>query len=412
MAVQVRPLDVEKIRQDFPILDRKVHGQPLRYLDNAATTQKPRLVLTALRDYYEQTNANVHRGIHTLAEEATNAYEGVRERIARFLGIESRGIVFTRNTTEAINLVARSWVEPRLRPGDEILLTEMEHHSNLVPWIMLARRTGAILRHLPITDEGHLDLTQLDKLLTPKTRLVSVIHASNVLGTINPVQKIAEAAHAQGAKILVDAAQSIPQMPVNLAELGVDFAAFSSHKMLGPTGIGILWGRADLLEEAEPMLGGGEMIREVQLETATWNELPWKFEAGTPNVADAIAFGAALDYLEAVGMDAIRSHEIELACYALQRLGELEGLKIYGPPKPGDRTGVISFYDERIHPHDLATMLDLRGVAVRAGHHCAQPLMRRLGVPATARASFYLYNDKADVDALIEALREARSYFG
>ncbi|MBD3162848.1 MAG: SufS family cysteine desulfurase [Candidatus Eisenbacteria bacterium] len=413
MSVSIERLDVRRIRSDFPILGREVHGHALRYLDNAATTQKPRAVLDALRDYYERHNSNVHRGVHTLAQEATEAYEGVRTRLGRFLGgVEPRGIVFTRNTTEAINLVARSIVEPRIGSGDEILLTEMEHHSNLVPWIQLAKRTGARLRHVPITEDGRLDLDAFDDLLTDRTKLVAFAHASNVLGTINPVERIAERARAKGALTLLDAAQSIPHMPVDARELGVDLLAASAHKMLGPTGVGFLWGRPELLEEAEPMLGGGEMILEVHLDRATWADLPQKLEAGTPNVGDVVAFGAALNYLEAAGLAAIRAHEVELTGYALERLRSLENLRVYGPEDPEHRSGVISFYDETIHPHDLATMLDLRGIAIRAGHHCAQPLMRRLGVPATSRASFYLYNERADVDALVEGLEEARSYFG
>ncbi len=412
-GVMQRELNVAAIRGDFPILSREVHGRRLVYLDNAATTQKPRIVLDALARYYEHTNANVHRGIHTLAEEATAAYEAVRARTARFLGApDPRGVVFTRNATEGINLVARSWVEPRLTQGDEIVLSEMEHHSNLVPWIILAKRTGAVLRHIPITDQGHLDLTRLDAMITPRTRLVSVTHASNVLGTINPIAEIAAAAHAHGVRLLVDGAQSVPQMPVDARALGADFLVFSAHKMVGPTGVGVLWARPELLEEAEPMLGGGEMIREVRLDDATWNEIPWKFEAGTPNVGGVVAFGAALEYLEGLGMDAIRAHEVELTRYALGRLSDLERLRVYGPPEAEARTGVVSFSDESIHPHDLATILDLYGVAIRAGHHCAQPLMRRLGVPATARASLYLYNDRSDVDALVAGLLEARSYFG
>jgi cysteine desulfurase / selenocysteine lyase len=408
-----RMLDVARIQKDFPILARMVHDRRLVYLDNAATTQKPRVVIDAIQRYYEETNANVHRGIHTLANEATTAYEEVREHVARFLGgVDARGVVFTRNATEAINLVARSWLEPRIRAGDEILLTEMEHHANLVPWIMLAKRTGAVLRHIPITDDGRLDLGKLPDLLTSRTRFVSVVHASNVLGTINPVEEIARLAHARGVPILIDAAQSAPHMPVDPAAIGADFLAFSAHKMLGPTGVGVLWGRPELLEQAEPMLGGGEMIREVRLDDATWNDIPWKFEAGTPNIADVIAFGPALDYLEGLGLDAIRSHEIDLNRYALERLASVPGIKIHGPAEPEARTGVLSFYDDVIHPHDIATILDLYGVAVRAGHHCAQPLMRRLGVPATARASFYIYNDRADVDALVAALVEARAYFG
>jgi cysteine desulfurase / selenocysteine lyase len=409
----VRELNVERIREDFPILKREVHGHRLVYLDNAATTQKPQAVLDALRHYYERTNANVHRGIHTLADEATEAYEAVRARTARFIGADDlRGVLFVRNATEAINLAARAWAEPRVKPGDEILLTEMEHHSNLVPWIMLAKRTGAVLRHLPITDDGHLELGSLGEMITARTRLIALTHASNVLGTINPIAEIVAVAHQRGVKVLVDGAQSVPHLPVNVASLGIDFLAFSAHKMAGPTGVGVLWGRPELLEEAEPVLGGGEMIREVRLDDATWNEIPWKFEAGTPNVADVVAFGTAMDYLDAVGMDAIRAHEVEITRYALERLGAIDRLTLHGPANAAERTGVVSFYDDAVHPHDLATILDLQGVAVRAGHHCAQPLMKRLGVVATARASFYIYNDRADVDALVAAIGEARSYFG
>lgn len=406
-------IDIARVRADFPILEREVHGKRLVYLDNAATTQKPRAVIETLDQYYERSNANVHRGIHTLADEATQAYEEARGKVARFIGAsDARGIVFTRNATEAINLVARSYVEPRLIPGDEILLTEMEHHANLVPWIMLAKRTGAVLRHIPIAGDGRLDLRRLPELLTERTRFVSVIHASNVLATINPVEDIAAAAHARGAKVLVDVAQTAPHMPVDVSKLGADFVVFSAHKMLGPMGIGVLWGRPNLLEETEPMLGGGEMIREVRLDAATWNEIPWKFEAGTPNVGDAIAFGAAIEYLENLGMEAVREHEIDLNRYALERMAEIPGIAIHGPSEPEARTGLVSFADETVHPHDLATILDMYGVAVRAGHHCAQPLMRRLGVPATARASFYIYNDRSDIDCLITAIAEARAYFG
>lgn len=406
-------LDVAAIRGDFPILERQVHGHRLVYLDNAATTQKPRAVLDALRRYYETMNANVHRGIHTLAGEATEAYENVRERVASFLGgTDARGIVFTRNATEALNLVARSWVEPRVKEGDEILLTEMEHHSNLVPWILVAKKTGARLRHIPIDDQGRLAIDRLGDMVSDRTRVIAVTHASNVLGTINPVRVIADFARPRGIPVVVDGAQSLPHLPVDVNALGADFLAFSSHKMAGPTGVGVLWGRTELLEQMEPLYGGGEMIREVRLDDATWNEIPWRFEAGTPNIADVIAFGAALEYLERIGMHAIRRHEVELTSYAMRRMGELEGMRVFGPADAEQRTGVVSFYDDFVHPHDVATALDLYGVAVRAGHHCAQPLMRRLGVPATARASFYIYNDTADVDAMIDALKEARSYFG
>jgi cysteine desulfurase / selenocysteine lyase len=408
-----RELNVGKIREDFPILARQVNGHRLVYLDNAATTQKPVAVLDALRHYYEHTNANIHRGIHTLANEATEAYEGVRANVARFIGADDpRGVLFFRNATEAINVAARAWVEPRVKAGDEILLTEMEHHSNLVPWIMLANRTGVVLRHLLVKDDGHLDLSRLSETITPRTRLLAVTHASNVLGTINPIAEIAAIAHERGVKVLVDGAQSVPHLPVHVAELGADFLAFSAHKMAGPTGVGVLWGRPELLEEAEPVFGGGEMIREVRLDGATWNDIPWKFEAGTPNIADVVAFGAALEYIRGIGMDAIRAHEVELTRYALGQIRAIDRITVHGPERAEERTGVVSFYDDLVHPHDLATVLDLYGVAVRAGHHCAQPLMKRLGVVATARASFYIYNDRADVDALVSALGEARAYFG
>ena len=407
-------LNVSRIRKDFPILERKVHGRRLVYLDNAATSQKPACVLAALDRYYRTMNANIHRGIHTLAEEATAAYEGTRKRVAAFLGnVDVHGVVFTRGTTEAINLLAQAVVRPRLKPGDEILLTEMEHHSNLVPWILVAQATGAKLRHIPVRDDGMLDLAKLPGLLSPRTKAVSVMHVSNVLGTVNPVAEIAAAARraAPGVVVIVDAAQSAPHRRVVPAELGCDFLAFSAHKMFGPTGVGVLWGRPELLEAAEPYQGGGEMIREVHLDRATWNKAPWKFEAGTQNIADVCAFAAALDYLEGLGLDAVREHGEALADYAMERLAALEHMTIYGPPRGVERAGVVSFNEMRIHPHDLSTMLDQEGVAIRAGHHCAQPLMRRLGVVATSRATFYLYNDRDDVDMLIEAILKARKYF-
>jgi len=408
-----RTLDPRALRKDFPILSRPVHGKRLVYLDNAATTQKPQAMIDALVSYYSKYNANVHRGVHTLAEEATAAFESTRGKVARFIGSAgTHQIIFTRNTTESLNLVAASWGGKNIKAGDEILLTQMEHHSNLVPWIMLAERTGAKIRHIPITPDGHLDLSQLDTLLTPRTRLVSLVHVSNVLGTINPVAEIAERAHRSGALVVVDGAQSVPHMPVNVQDLGADLFAFSAHKMLGPTGVGVLWGRSDLLDEMDPYMGGGEMIREVRLDSVTWNELPWKFEAGTPNIADVVAFGAAIDYLTELGMDAVRRHEIELTSYALEQLRPLKHLTLYGPTAAAERAGVVTFNDADIHPHDLATILDHHGVAVRAGHHCAQPLVRLLGTVATARASFYVYNDTDDVDQLVAALREARKYFG
>ncbi len=372
-------LDVEALRRDFPILSRKVHGRRLVYLDNAATTQKPEEVIGALSDFYRTSNANIHRGIHTLAQEATEAYEGTRKRVAKFLGgVDQHGVVFTRNATEAINLVAHAWARQNLRPGDEVLLTEMEHHSNQVPWIILAREKGIVLKHLPLLADGTLDLGALSSLITPRTRLVSVMWVSNALGTINPVEEIGAAARKVGARFLVDGAQAVPHLPVNLQSLDCDFLVFSAHKMLGPTGVGVLYARPELLAEMNPFLGGGEMIREVQLQSATWNDIPWKFEAGTPNIADVAAFTASLDYLERVGMEAVRAHELELTSYALDRLSGLPFLTLYGPRDPAARGGVVSFTDADLHPHDLSTVLDQCGVAIRAGHHCAQPLIRRL----------------------------------
>lgn len=396
----------------FPLLTRRVHGRRLVYLDNAATTQKPDTVLAALQRYYTRSNANVHRGVHTLAEEATALYEACRTRVARFVNAPSeRGVVILRSATEALNLVARGW-ERHLKEGDEVLLTEMEHHSNLVPWIMLARRRGVVLRHLPVGDDGELDLHALPALLTRRTRLVALTHASNVLGTINQVAEIAAAARAVGALVVVDGAQSAPHMPVDVQALGADFFAFSAHKAYGPTGVGFLVAAPELLEQLEPVQGGGEMIREVHLDRATWNDVPHRFEAGTPNIADAAAFPAAIDLLEELGMEAVRAHEVSLTGYALERLRALDWLAVYGPLDARRRSGLVSFYDPELHPHDLAQILDSEGVAVRAGHHCAQPLMRRLGVPATARASFAIYNDTADVDALIDGLITARRFFG
>jgi len=395
----------------FPTLGRTINAHRLVYLDTAATSQKPEGVIAAEQEYYRRTNANVHRGIHTLAEEATAAYERCRRRVAGLIGASSpESVVITRNATAAINLVARG-LEHTFAEGDEILLTEMEHHANLVPWIMLARRTGVRLRHIPITDDGLLDLDRLPKLLTPRTRLVSLLHVSNVLGTINPVREIAEAAHAAGARILVDAAQSVGHMPVSMDELGVDLLVFSAHKCYGPMGLGFLAARPEVLEEMEPMEGGGEMINEVYLDRATWAEPPLKFEAGTPNVAAAAAFPPALDLLEDLGMVSVRHHEEELVAYALERLGEFDGLVVFGPRDPALRGGLAAFHDPKVHPHDMATLLDQAGVAVRAGHHCAQPLHRRLGVVATTRASFGVYSTREDIDALIEAIRFARRYF-
>jgi len=403
--------DVEEIRHDFPILEREVNGKPLVYLDNAATSQNPRQVIQTLTDYYERHNANVHRGVHRLAEEATVAYEDSRERVARFLGApDSRGLICTRGTTESINLVAHAWGRKNLREGDEVVLTEAEHHSNLVPWQLAARETGARLRFMPILDDGTLDMEEAERLIGPRTKLVSVIHASNVLGTINPVERLAELGRSAGALMLVDGAQSGPHLPVDIKALGCDFFACSGHKMLGPTGVGVLWGKPELLEQMDPFLGGGEMIREVHLDHSTWNDLPYKFEAGTMNIAQAIGFGAAVDYLDELGMENIREHEKQLGAYAYRRLSKIENLVLYGPDE--DRTGLVSFSLPDVHPHDLSQLMDEEGIAIRSGHHCCQPLMRRLGVAATARASFYLYNTEEEVDALVEALVRAREFFG
>lgn len=405
-------LDPNALRARFPILQRQVHGHRLVYLDNAATTQKPETVLAALQHYYANSNANVHRGVHTLAEEATAAYEACRSRVARFVNApDERGVIIVRNATDALNLVARSW-GATLTAGDEVLLSEMEHHSNLVPWILLARERGVVLRHLPITDSGELDMAALPAMLSRRTQIVALTAMSNVLGTINPIAEIAEAAHRVGAVMVVDGAQSVPHMPVDFQALGADFLAFSAHKAYGPTGIGFLVAKPELLDRMEPISGGGEMIRAVHLDWATWNEIPHKFEAGTPNIADAAAFPAALDLLEELGMDAVRAHERDLVGYALERLRSLEWLELHGPLDPARRGGLVSFVDPEIHPHDLAQVLDGRGIAIRAGHHCAQPLMRRLDVPATARASLAVYNDRDDVDALVDGLVAARKYFG
>ena len=406
------PLDTAAIREAFPILSREVHGHPLVYLDNAATTQKPQSVIDALSNYYSTMNANIHRGLHTLAEEATAAYEDVRKQVATFINAGShREVVFTRNTTESLNLLAYT-LGARLKPGDEIVLTAAEHHSNLVPWQLVSQRSGAKLRFIELNDDQQIDVDTARAAINANTRIVSIVHMSNVLGSIAPVAEISEMARAVGATMIVDAAQSAPHIPVDVADLGVDYMAFSAHKMLGPTGVGVLWGRQELLADLDPFLGGGEMISVVTREESSWAALPHKFEAGTPNIADVIAFGAALDFLNDVGMDAIAAHDAELTHYAVDRLLHLEGLDIYGPSDPSDRSAVIAFNYRDIHSHDVATILDRGGIAVRAGHHCAQPLMRTLGVPATARASFYLYNERSEVDALVDGLLEAGERFG
>ncbi len=406
-----RTLDVDAIRRQFPILRRRVHGRPLVYLDNAASSQRPERVLEAIGRYERTSHANVHRGVHALSVEATDAYEEARKVVARYLGAADAGeIVFVRGTTEAINLVAASWGAANLGEGDEVLLTKMEHHSNIVPWQLVAARTGARLRFADVSPGGELAMDDLRRLLGERTRLVGVTHVSNTLGVVNPVAEIAEAAHEAGALCLVDGAQAAPHLPVDVGAIGCDFYALSAHKMCGPTGIGALWARRELLEAMPPYQGGGEMISAVRLEGSTWADVPHKFEAGTPNIAGAVGFAEAVRFLEEVGPEAIGAHERELAAYALERLSAMEGLTLYGPRE--GRTGVISFTYGDVHPHDLATILDQRGIAIRAGHHCNQPLMDHLGVEATARASLYLYNTREEVDALVSGLEMAADLFG
>ena len=403
---EFRPLDVDRIRKDFPIF---ADDSPIAYLDSAASSQTARCVLEAMDGYYRSYRSNIHRGIYRISEEATAAYEDARQKIARFINSRrANQTVFTRNTTESINLVAYSWGNANIGQDDEILLTVMEHHSNLVPWQLLAERTGAKLRFIEVTDEGLLQLDDLNQLLTERTKLVAITHVSNVLGTINPVQEITAAAHSVGATVLIDAAQSVPHLPVDVQALDCDFLAFSGHKMCGPTGVGVLYGKRDLLEDMPPFLGGGSMIRAVQRERSTYADLPTKFEAGTPAIAEAIGLGQAVDYLEEVGLDAVHAHEQQIIDYAHQKLREIDGISVYGP-KPRLKAGVITFNLEGIHPHDLAGVLDTTGVAIRAGHHCAQPLMQHYGVIATARASFYLYNTMEDVDRLYDGLLKAQN---
>jgi cysteine desulfurase/selenocysteine lyase len=412
MTASFTLFDVLALRREFPILRQQVHGKPLAFLDSAASSQKPARVIAALEDYYERYNANVHRGVYSLSEEATFAFERARGKVAKFIGASSpKEIVFTRNTTEAINLVARAWGDANVRTGDRILLSVMEHHSNLVPWQMLAQRTGAQLDYLQIDGQGRLALESLDTLLTERTKLVALTHQSNVLGTINPVREIAVRAHDVGALVLVDAAQSIPHMPVDVQALGADFLAFSGHKMCAPTGIGALWGRRKLFEAMPPFLGGGSMIKTVSLHETTYADIPARFEAGTPAIGEAIALGEAIDFLSALGMDKIYAHEQYLLGYALERLSEVEGLRIYGPMTVEGRGAAVSFTLDDIHPHDMAAVLDGEGVAVRAGHHCCQPLHALLDVPATTRASFYLYNIPEEVDRLVVGLEKARKLF-
>jgi cysteine desulfurase / selenocysteine lyase len=400
------------VRADFPVLEREWNGHRVTYIDSAATSQKPRAVLEAMDRFLNESNASVHRGVYDLGREATELFEGARERIASFVGGQAETTIFTHNATEAINLVAYAWARDNLGPGDEILITRMEHHSNVVPWQLVCQDTGATLRYLDVSDEGTLSLDQLDSVLAEgRVKLVGVVHVSNVLGTINPVAEIAARARAAGAVSVVDGTQAVPQMPVDVSEVGADFYAWTGHKALGPTGVGVLHGRRELLLGMRPFIAGGHMISRVDDEMSTWAELPHKFEAGTSAIAEAIGVGAAIDYLSALGMDNVRAHERELTAYALERLPEVPGLTLYGPPDADRRGGVVSFSMEGIHPHDIAEVCDRFAVCIRAGHHCAQPLMRRLGVGATGRASFHVYNAPEDVDRLVEALHEARRVF-
>lgn len=407
-----RVFDVDAIRADFPILQRNINGNDLVYLDNAATTQKPNQVIKSLVDYYEQTNANVHRGVHTLSIEATDGYELARTKVAKFINApRPEEVIWTRNTSESLNLVAATWAEANVGEGDNIVITAMEHHSNIVPWQQLADKKGAELRYLPHNEEGVIELDSATGVIDYRTKIVAVTHMSNVLGTINPVAKLAERAHSVGAVILVDAAQSVPHMPVDVQALDADFLCFSAHKMLGPTGIGVLWGKYDLLEAMPPYMFGGDMILEVTYEDASWNDLPYKFEAGTPNIADAIATGAAVDYLTELGMDNVWQHEQELTDYAMEQILSLGSVRVLGPQNPALRGGVISFIHDTIHPHDLGTALDQQGIAIRTGHHCAMPLVRSFDVVAAARVSFYIYNTKSEVDAFVSGLCETEGYF-
>ncbi|HET6818110.1 MAG TPA: cysteine desulfurase [Mycobacteriales bacterium] len=402
--------DVQTVRKDFPILDREVRpGVPLVYLDNAATSQKPQQVLDAMRDYYERHNANVHRGIHTLAEEATALYEGARDKVASFINAADRAeVVFTKNSSEALNLM--SYVLP-VKAGDEIVVTEMEHHSNLVPWQLAAARTGATLKWIGLTDDGRLDLADLDQVITDRTKVVAFVHQSNLLGTVNPVDVITARAKAVGAYTVLDASQSVPHTAVDVQALGVDAVAFTGHKMCAPTGIGVLWGRREVLEELPPFLGGGEMIDEVTMAGSTYAALPHKYEAGTPPIAQAVGLGAAVDYLTDLGMDAVHEHELQLTSYALDALQQVEGLRMIGPTTTEDRGGAISFALDGIHPHDVGQLLDEYGVAVRVGHHCARPACLRYGVPATTRASVHLYSSTDDIDALVSGLQKVKEFF-
>lgn len=402
----------EKLKKDFSILHQQVNDEPLVYLDNAATTQKPEFVLKAIDAYYRENNANVHRGVHTLAERATTQYENARETVRRFINAKDTAeVLFTRGTTTGLNWVARNVGEARLTEGDEILISYMEHHSNVIPWQQIAKRTGAKLVYIELTDDGQLDMEDARKKISSKTKILSIAHVSNVLGVVNPVKELADLVHAHGGLLVVDGAQATPHMPVDVQDIDADFYAFSGHKMLGPTGIGVLYGKRSLLEETEPAEFGGEMPGVVREFDSTWNELPWKFEAGTPNMAGAIGLAAAIDYLENIGMNEIMKHEQEIVQHLMPQLEKIEGLTIYGPKDPNLRTGVVAFNLDDLHPHDVATAMDMEGVAVRAGHHCAQPLLSYLDVQATARASFYLYNTKEDADKFVDALQKTKEFF-
>ena len=405
-------LDVNRIRKDFPILSRTIYGKPLVYLDNAATSQKPTSVIQSLVDYYESYNSNIHRGVHTLSMEATDRHEDARSKCTRFIGAkEDKSLIMVRNTTEAINLVAQTWGKHNISAGDEILTTHMEHHSNLVPWQKLAEQNGASLQFIELDEDGMLNLSNIDDLITERTKLLALTHMSNVLGTINPVKELTAVAHKMGAKVLIDGAQSVPHMKVDVTDLDCDFFAFSGHKMLAPTGIGVLYVKPEILESMDPFLFGGDMVSQVWDDTATWNDLPWKFEAGTPNIADLIGLGTAIDYLESLGMDQVREHEMALTGYALEQFDRLNDIKVFGPKDLSKRGGVISFHSDDVHPHDMGTMLDREGIAIRTGHHCAMPLTRKLSVVATARASFYIYNTEEEVDKLTAAIRATLDYF-
>jgi len=403
---------MNEIRKQFPVLNQEVNGHPLVYLDSAATSQKPIQVLETVKRYYEFDNSNVHRGVHTLGNRATDSYEGAREKIRKFINAKStKEIIYTRGTTTSLNTVAAAYGRMNIKEGDEIVISYMEHHSNLIPWQQLAKEKGAVLKYFELEQDGTITLDTVRKTITDKTKIVAITMASNVLGTINPIKEIAEIAHAAGAVIVVDAAQAAPHMKIDVQDLDCDFLGFSGHKMCGPTGIGVLYGKQALLEDMEPIEFGGEMIDFVDLHESTWKELPWKFEGGTPNIAGAIGLGAAIDFLTEIGMDKIAEHEHSLVEYALSEMEKVEGVSIYGPRDPQKRCGLITFNIDGVHPHDLATVLDMNGIAVRAGHHCAQPLMKWLQCTATARASFYMYNTKEDIDRLVEGLRIAKEYF-